>query len=54
MEVLEAEGFEVDDLKLVIPHQANERITEGVRKRVGGPPERVFSNIRKYTFKSFI
>ncbi|MFC1529673.1 3-oxoacyl-ACP synthase III family protein [Gemmatimonadota bacterium] len=48
MEVLEAEDFKVDDLKLVIPHQANERITEGVRKRVGGPPERVFSNIRKY------
>ncbi len=48
MEVLEAEGLELDDLKLVIPHQANERITEGVRKRVGGPPERVFSNIRKY------
>jgi 3-oxoacyl-[acyl-carrier-protein] synthase-3 len=48
LEVLEAEGLQVDDLNLVIPHQANERITEGVRKRIGGPPERVFSNIRKY------
>jgi 3-oxoacyl-[acyl-carrier-protein] synthase-3 len=48
LEVLEAEGLPVEDVKLVIPHQANERITEGVRKRVGGPPEQVFSNIAKY------
>lgn len=47
-EVLESRNFTIDDLKLVIPHQANERITEAVRKRVGGPPERVFSNIAKY------
>ncbi len=47
-EVLETQSLTLDDLKLVIPHQANERITEGVRKRVGGPPERVFSNIAKY------
>lgn len=47
-EVLEVENLSTDDLKLVIPHQANERITEGVRKRVGGPPEKVYSNIERY------
>ncbi len=47
-EVLEAEGMTPADLDLVIPHQANERITEAVRKRLGLPAERVFSNIAKY------
>jgi 3-oxoacyl-[acyl-carrier-protein] synthase-3 len=47
-EVLEAEKMTPADLDLVIPHQANERITEAVRKRLGLPAERVFSNIAKY------
>ena len=47
-EVLEAAGMTSADLDLVIPHQANERITEAVRKRLGLPAERVFSNIAKY------
>lgn len=48
MEALEAQGLSAEQMKLVIPHQANERITEGVRKRLGLPEERVFSNIAKY------
>jgi 3-oxoacyl-[acyl-carrier-protein] synthase-3 len=48
VEVLEAEGMTAADVDLVIPHQANERITEAVRKRLRLPPERVFSNIAKY------
>jgi len=48
MEALEMQGLTPDSVKMVIPHQANERITEGVRKRLGVPKEKVFSNIAKY------
>jgi len=48
MEALEMQGLTPDSVKMVIPHQANERITEGVRKRLGLPNEKVFSNIAKY------
>ena len=47
-EVLEKGGVGKDDLKLVIPHQANQRITEAVAKRFDLGPEQVFSNIHKY------
>ncbi len=47
-EALEAEGLKPEDLDLIIPHQANERITEGLRKRMGLPDERVYSNIARY------
>jgi 3-oxoacyl-[acyl-carrier-protein] synthase-3 len=47
-EVLEAEGLEVEDLALLVPHQANLRITEAVRKRTGLPAEKVASNIQHY------
>ncbi len=48
MEALETQGLSADDVDLVIPHQANERITEAVRKRFKGAPEKVYSNIAKY------
>lgn len=48
MEALEMQGLSPDSVKMLIPHQANERITEGVRKRLGLPHEKVFSNIAKY------
>jgi len=47
-EVLEKGGVAPDDVALVIPHQANQRITDAVGQRMGFPPERVFSNIAKY------
>jgi 3-oxoacyl-[acyl-carrier-protein] synthase-3 len=47
-EVLALEGVSASDVDLVIPHQANERITEAVRKRLGLPEERVYSNIGRY------
>lgn len=47
-EVLERGGVDPDDVALVIPHQANQRITDAVGQRMGFPPERVFSNIAKY------
>jgi 3-oxoacyl-[acyl-carrier-protein] synthase-3 len=48
LEALSANGMEVSDLSLVIPHQANLRITQAVAKSLGIPPEKVFSNIEKY------
>lgn len=47
-EALAANGMTVSDLSLVIPHQANLRITQAVAKALGVPPEKVFSNIEKY------
>ncbi len=46
--VLTTGGFTKDDLRLVIPHQANLRITEAVAKRFELAPEQMFSNIHKY------
>lgn len=41
-------GLPVSDVDLVIPHQANERITEAVQMRLELPREKVFRNIHKY------
>ncbi len=46
-EVLEAEGLSIDDLDLLIMHQANLRINEAARKHLGLPPERVHNNIQR-------
>lgn len=46
--VLAKGGFTIDDLDLLVPHQANQRITDAVGKRMGLDSERVFSNIYKY------
>jgi len=48
IEVLERNGFTVDDLDLLVMHQANLRINEGVQKRLGLPDEKVFNNIQNY------
>jgi len=47
-EALEAANINKDDVDLVIPHQANMRITEAVRMRLELPEEKVYSNIHKY------
>jgi 2-oxoisovalerate dehydrogenase E1 component len=39
-------GHRKEDLDLIIPHQANGRIIEAVRKRLGMPAERVVNAIR--------
>jgi 3-oxoacyl-[acyl-carrier-protein] synthase-3 len=47
-EALAENGMTVSDLSIVIPHQANLRITQAVTKALGVPAEKVFSNIEKY------
>jgi 3-oxoacyl-[acyl-carrier-protein] synthase-3 len=44
-EMLEKAGYTVDDVDIVIPHQANQRITDAVASRLGAPEEKVYSNI---------
>ncbi|MFQ5481106.1 MAG: beta-ketoacyl-ACP synthase III, partial [Thermodesulfobacteriota bacterium] len=47
-EVLDESGLAVDDITLLIPHQANIRIIKAVRQRLGLPEEKVYSNVEKY------
>ena len=47
-EVLAQEGVTVDQVSLVIPHQANLRIIDAVAKRLGITDDRAFCNIRYY------
>jgi 3-oxoacyl-[acyl-carrier-protein] synthase-3 len=47
-EALEANGLGAEDIDLLIPHQANLRITQMVQRRLGLPDERVVSNIERY------
>ena len=46
--ILERNGFTIDDLDLLVMHQANLRINEAVQKRLELPDERVFNNIDRY------
>jgi 3-oxoacyl-[acyl-carrier-protein] synthase-3 len=41
-------GLTLDDIDILIPHQANLRIIDGVAKRLRFPPEKVFVNIQRY------
>jgi 3-oxoacyl-[acyl-carrier-protein] synthase-3 len=48
LSVLERNGVTVEDLDLVVPHQANKRINEFVSQKLSIPPEKVVHNIQKY------
>ncbi|MGB9736607.1 MAG: beta-ketoacyl-ACP synthase III [bacterium] len=48
MEALEANGYKVSDIDLLVPHQANMRINEYVGNALGIPPEKIVHNIQKY------
>jgi 3-oxoacyl-[acyl-carrier-protein] synthase III len=48
VEVLREQGYGVEDLDLVVMHQANLRINEAARKALGLPEEKVHNNIQKY------
>ncbi len=47
-EVLEATGHSADDIKLFIPHQANQRITDAVANNLKVDSGRVYSNIEMH------
>jgi len=47
-DVLEKAGLSIDDVDMIVPHQANIRIIDGAVKRLGIDSEKVFVNIEKY------
>ncbi|MDX2250177.1 MAG: beta-ketoacyl-ACP synthase III [Bacteroidia bacterium] len=48
MEALNKTGYTPQDIDMLIPHQANLRIAEVVRRTLGLPEEKVHNNIQKY------
>ncbi len=47
-DVLNKSGTSMDEVDLVVPHQANLRIIEALANRTGAPAEKVFINIHRY------
>lgn len=47
-QLLEAEGLTMNDIKKVVPHQANERIIQAAAKRMNIPEDKFFMNIERY------
>lgn len=47
-EMLDKSGYTIDDVDLVVPHQANQRITDAVASRLNVPEEKVYSNIAEH------
>ncbi len=47
-EVLAAAGVALDEIDLVVPHQANLRINQFVAQHLGIPDEKVVHNIQRY------
>lgn len=47
-ELLRNEGLTMDDVKKIIPHQANERIVQAAAKRLGISDDKFFMNIEEY------
>ena len=48
VEAVKASGLSLSDIDLLIPHQANLRIIELVRRHLGLPEEKVFINVDRY------
>lgn len=47
-EALDTAGYNLEDLKLIVPHQANLRITEAIQNRLKLPDGKLYSNVQKY------
>ena len=48
IEALKANAMKVEDLSILIPHQANLRINMAVAEQLGLTSEKVFCNIERY------
>ena len=48
MEALTQNGYKPTDIDMLIPHQANLRITQFIQQKMGLPAEKVYSNIQRY------
>jgi len=47
-EALSANNLEAQDIDLLVPHQANLRISQYVQQQLKLPDDKVFNNIQKY------
>ena len=47
-ESLEHNGLKAEDISLLVPHQANLRISDMIQKKMGLPDNKVYNNIEKY------
>jgi 3-oxoacyl-[acyl-carrier-protein] synthase-3 len=48
LQALNRAGLTVDDINLLIPHQANARIIDAASRRLGIGEDLVFSNVERY------
>ena len=48
LDVMRRVGVTMDDISLVVPHQANLRIIDAVAKRAGASADKVFLTVQKY------
>lgn len=48
VEIMERNGLTSNDIRYLVPHQANMRIIDAVAKRMGLSPEKCMVNIQKY------
>lgn len=46
--VLQESGYHIDDISLIIPHQANFRIIDAIARRMKQPLDKFFINLDKY------
>jgi len=47
-EALEANGLSTDDIDWVVPHQANKRILDGTRRKLGLPAEKIVITVDRH------
>jgi 3-oxoacyl-[acyl-carrier-protein] synthase-3 len=47
-EILDKTGNKLEDVSLLLAHQANLRLNEAVQKALGLPDDKVYNNIQKY------
>jgi 3-oxoacyl-[acyl-carrier-protein] synthase-3 len=48
LELLQTAGLQLEDIALVVPHQANLRINEAFRDRLNLPAAKIYNNIQRY------
>jgi 3-oxoacyl-[acyl-carrier-protein] synthase III len=47
-ETLVMTGYAPDEIDLYVPHQANQRILDGVLRKLGVPPEKIMVTLDKH------
>jgi 3-oxoacyl-[acyl-carrier-protein] synthase-3 len=48
MEALQANNYQISDIDMLIPHQANLRISQFIQKKMGLTDDKVYNNIMRY------